>query len=80
MGESPLVTLTGPGGVGKTRIALEVAERSRRGLQDGVWIVELAGLEDASGLSQASCRPLSFRINRTATRWISSSATSKTDT
>lgn len=53
MGESPLVTLTGPGGVGKTRIALEVAERSRRGLQDGVWIVELASLEDASGLSQA---------------------------
>ena len=53
MAESRLVTLTGPGGVGKTRVALEVAERSRRGLRDGVWIVELASLEDDSSLSHA---------------------------
>ncbi|MGW4340470.1 ATP-binding protein [Rhodococcus koreensis] len=52
MADSRLVTLTGPGGVGKTRIALEVAERSRRGLRDGVWIVELASLGDVSRLSQ----------------------------
>src|SRR6476660_8205966 len=53
MTESRLVTLTGPGGVGKTRIALEVADRSRRGLRDGVWIAELASLEDESRLAQA---------------------------
>ncbi|MCX5042365.1 LuxR C-terminal-related transcriptional regulator [Aldersonia sp. NBC_00410] len=53
MSESRLVTLTGPGGVGKTRIALEVADRSRRGLRDGVWIAELASLEDESRLAQA---------------------------
>ncbi|RYE39137.1 MAG: LuxR family transcriptional regulator [Hyphomicrobiales bacterium] len=53
MADGRLVTLTGPGGVGKTRIALEVAERARRGLRDGVWIVELASLGDATRLSQS---------------------------
>ncbi|MEV5573228.1 BTAD domain-containing putative transcriptional regulator [Spirillospora sp. NPDC052269] len=38
-----LVTLTGPGGVGKTRLALEVAARSPHDFPDGTWLVELAG-------------------------------------
>jgi predicted ATPase/DNA-binding SARP family transcriptional activator len=38
-----LVTLTGPGGVGKTRLALETAIQSARAFPDGVWLVELAG-------------------------------------
>ncbi|MEU7294637.1 BTAD domain-containing putative transcriptional regulator [Streptomyces exfoliatus] len=53
-----LVTLTGPGGVGKTRLALAVAERLSRdpdgGPPDGVWLVELGDLPpDAAGLAQA---------------------------
>jgi hypothetical protein len=42
-----LVTLVGPGGVGKTRLALRSATDLRRGIADGVWLVELAGLQDA---------------------------------
>ncbi|ANS32140.1 transcriptional regulator, LuxR family (plasmid) [Rhodococcus opacus] len=44
---SRLVTLTGIGGVGKTRLALRVATDSRRAFKDGVWLVELGELQDA---------------------------------
>ncbi|MBO2447443.1 winged helix-turn-helix domain-containing protein [Actinomadura barringtoniae] len=47
-----LVTLTGPGGVGKTRLAIEAGRRradSRAGaVDDGVWMVELAGFEPSA--------------------------------
>ena len=41
-----LLALTGTGGCGKTRLALEVARGSIPGYADGVWLVELAGLSD----------------------------------
>jgi predicted ATPase/DNA-binding CsgD family transcriptional regulator len=43
---SRLVTLKGPGGVGKTRLALKVAADLRRSFGDGVWLVELGQLQN----------------------------------
>jgi predicted ATPase/DNA-binding CsgD family transcriptional regulator len=43
---SRLVTVTGPGGVGKTRLAAEVAQRVVSGFADGAWLVELGAVLD----------------------------------
>lgn len=49
---SRLVTLTGVGGVGKTRLAYRVAAELRRAFPDGVWPVDLAELENPELLTQ----------------------------
>ena len=46
LGEARLVTLTGTGGTGKTRLALEAAARVVGRFPDGVWLAELAGVAD----------------------------------
>ncbi len=46
VGGGGLITLTGPGGSGKTRLALEVASQLVDDFEDGVYLVELAGLRD----------------------------------
>src|ERR1700694_1130509 len=48
-----LVTLTGVGGVGKTRLALEVACRSANSFPDGVWVIELAAVGDPAAVPEA---------------------------
>ncbi len=44
LGDHPLVTLVGPGGAGKSRLAIEVARRRLADFPDGVWLVELAAV------------------------------------
>ena len=48
-----LVTLTGVGGVGKTRLALEVAARLADEFPDGVWFFELAAVTDPAAVPDA---------------------------
>jgi predicted ATPase/DNA-binding CsgD family transcriptional regulator len=56
-----LVTLVGPGGVGKTRLALRVAGDLERGVADGVWLVELAGLTDSTLVPEAVMSAIGLR-------------------
>lgn len=51
--EHRLVTLTGVGGVGKTRLALQVAAELVPDFPDGVWLVELAELSDPAAVPSA---------------------------
>src|SRR4030088_3521810 len=65
---SRLATLTGVGGVGKTRLAVRLAEEMRAEFDDGVWLVELEEVTDPAllvhavaatlGLQEQSAQPL----------------------
>lgn len=57
---SRLVTLTGPGGAGKSRLALQVAADRIDVYPDGVWLVELAPLNDGDQLPRAVASGLSL--------------------
>lgn len=62
-----LVTLVGPGGVGKSRLAVETASQVVDSFGDGVWLVELAGLgpegegEGSGAVAEAVMRVLGIR-------------------
>jgi predicted ATPase/DNA-binding winged helix-turn-helix (wHTH) protein len=58
---SRLVTLTGPGGIGKTRLALEAASGLVPDFPAGVWVVELASVADPSGVPHAVAAALGVR-------------------
>jgi non-specific serine/threonine protein kinase len=68
LGSTRLLTLTGPGGMGKTRLALQVGAACQEAFVDGVWLIELAALADPSlvphsvalalGIAPASARSI----------------------
>jgi predicted ATPase len=57
----PLVTLTGPGGAGKTRLALEVAAEMVDEYPHGAWIVELAAITEGELVAQAVASAIGIR-------------------
>jgi transcriptional regulator with XRE-family HTH domain len=56
-----LLTLTGPGGIGKTRLGLHVATKLTESYRDGVVFVALASISDPSEVSAAIARALGIR-------------------
>ncbi|MFF4145465.1 ATP-binding protein [Streptomyces sp. NPDC001698] len=67
---SRLVTLTGPGGIGKTRLALVVADRIRKAFRDGTQVIQLASLDDKREAASAFTSALAVldQSNRSATQ------------
>src|SRR5271166_2170475 len=61
LGEYRLVTVTGPGGVGKTRLAAEVARDTAPRLADGAWLVELGSLTDQAMVATAVAAAVGVR-------------------
>jgi predicted ATPase/class 3 adenylate cyclase len=61
LSETRLLTLTGWGGAGKTRLALQVAAEVLEGFQDGVWLVELAPLSDSDLVPQTVAAAMNVR-------------------
>jgi predicted ATPase/DNA-binding SARP family transcriptional activator len=60
--DNRLVTLVGPGGVGKTRTALLAAAELREDFDDGVWFVDLAVIADPDAVASAIARTLGVRV------------------
>src|SRR5262247_3786453 len=59
LGQARVVTLTGPGGVGKTRLALQVAGQIAERFGDGAWLCQLAPVRDPAGVDNAVAAVLS---------------------
>jgi predicted ATPase len=53
LGQARVVTLTGPGGVGKTRLALQAAGQVSPRFGDGAWLADVAPVHDPAGVDDA---------------------------
>ncbi|MGW3329941.1 AfsR/SARP family transcriptional regulator [Streptomyces rubiginosohelvolus] len=61
LGRARLVTLLGPGGAGKTRLSQETAEAAAHAWPDGVWLAELAPVDDPDTVPEAVLTALGAR-------------------
>src|SRR5271165_3510426 len=61
MARSALVTVTGPGGVGKTRLAVQAAADQLPSFSEGAWLCELAPAGDAEAMAQVVAAALRVR-------------------
>ncbi|MFJ9919026.1 AfsR/SARP family transcriptional regulator [Streptomyces rubiginosohelvolus] len=61
LGRARLVTLLGPGGAGKTRLSQETAEAAAHAWTDGVWLAELAPVDDPDTVPEAVLTALGAR-------------------
>ncbi len=61
LGQYRLVTVTGPGGAGKTRLAGEVARQVAGRFADGAWLAELAAVQDPAQVAAAVAAALGIR-------------------
>jgi len=62
LAQQRLITITGPGGIGKTSVALTVADRMRSGLSDGVCVVDFAPLADSKLVPTALASALGIGV------------------
>jgi non-specific serine/threonine protein kinase len=62
-----LLTLTGTGGIGKTRLAIEVAYLQRKRYREGVWLIDFASLSDPSLVAAAVADPLGLHTESDVT-------------
>jgi predicted ATPase len=58
LADNPMVTVIGPGGVGKTSVAIEVARRCAADFPDGIWFLNLALLDEGSDVVPFVCEAL----------------------
>lgn len=67
LAETRLLTLTGPGGVGKTRLAVQVASEMLPRYPDGLWVVPLASVQDGAHVPRAVAMAMGMPAQDTVT-------------
>jgi class 3 adenylate cyclase len=73
-----MLTFIGPGGTGKTRLCLRVAAEQLSEFKDGVWLIELAQLADATYVLSSIASTFNLREpNSYCSSWITASISSK---
>ena len=63
LADVPVMTLIGPGGIGKTRLAITAARVAQEDYRDGAWLVELAGIASSDDVPRAVADVLQVRNN-----------------